>query len=211
MPASLRRALLALTVCLLLVPAAAQASWQSVVNDCAKDGRLDQHHSLADYTQALAHLPTDVIEYTDCQSVIRRAQLAAAGGTKHTSTTSAGDPGSGTSGSPGGGSNSGSGPTASAASSQDGSEAVNPQADRDPLATASAGQRSAVTHAIRSGGDPVKVGSQVVDPAALGASPVGSPTSLPPALIVLLVALGIGALGIGVAAALPRVRARRAR
>jgi hypothetical protein len=208
-PASLRRVLLALTACLLLAPAVAQASWQSVVNDCAKDGRIDQHHSLADYTQALAHLPTDVIEYTDCQSVIRAHQLAAAGGGRKSSGGSGSSTKGGGGGSSTGGGSTGGGPSAAAATHP--APSANPPTNGDPLATASAGQRSAVTHAIRSGGDPVRVGNQVVDPAALGASPVGSPTSLPPALIVLLVALGIGALGIGVAAALPRVRARRAR
>jgi len=205
-PASLRRLTVALLACLLLAPAAAHASWQSVITDC-RDGRIDQHHSLKDYTEALAHMPSDVIEYTDCQSVIRRAQLAAAGGggAKHGKTSS-------TSNSGGGGSSnsSGGGPTAAAATTH-ASDPVNPPENKDPLATASAGQRNAVTHAIKAGGQPVRVGNQLVDPAALGASPVGSPTSLPPALIVLLVALGIGALGIGIAAALPRVRARRAR
>ena len=210
MPALVRRALLALTAGLLLVPAVAQASWQSVVKDC-RDGKIDQHHSLQDYTQALQHLGSDVIEYTDCQSVIRRAQLAAAGGgAKHSAGHGNNTNSSGGGGAPGGGSNSGgSGPTASAATHA--TQPVNPPTNQDPLATASAGQRSAVTHAIRAGGQPVRVGNQVVDPAALGASPVGSPTSLPPALIVMLVALAIGALGIGIAAVLPRVRARRAR
>jgi hypothetical protein len=208
-PALVRRALLAMTASLLLVPAAAHASWQSVITDCTKDGRINQHHSLKDYTQALQHLGSDVIEYTDCQGVIRRAQLAAAGGgAKKTKTSGATNSSSG-GGTPNGGSSSSGGPTASAATHA--SQPVNPPANNDPLATASAGQRSAVTHAIRSGGEPVKVGNQLVDPAALGASPVGSPTSLPPALIVMLVALGIGALGIGIAAVLPRVRARRAR
>jgi hypothetical protein len=199
----LRRLTVALLACLLLAPAAALASWQSVITDC-RDGRIDQHHSLKDYTEALAHMPSDVIEYTDCQSVIRRAQLAAAASGKHGKTSSTSNSGGG------GNSNSGGGPTAAAATTH-ATDPVNPPANNDPLATASQGQRSAVTHAIKAGGQPVRVGNEVVDPAALGASPVGSPTSLPPALITLLVALGIGALGIGIAAALPRVRARRAR
>jgi hypothetical protein len=206
-PALVRRALLALTASLLLVPAVAHASWQSVITDC-RDGRIDQHHSLKDYTEALAHMPSDVIEYTDCQSLIRRAQLAAAGGGAKKTKASGGTSSSSGGGTPKGGSSSSGGPTAAAATHA--AQSVNPPT-QDPLATASAGQRSAVTHAIRSGGQPVRVGNEVVDPAALGASPVGSPTSLPPALIVMLVALGIGALGIGIAAALPRVRARRAR
>lgn len=217
MPAFVPRALLALTACLLLVPAVAQASWQSVVTDCTKDGRIDQHHSLKDYTQALNHLGSDVIEYTDCQAIIRRAQLAAVGGptTTHSKNkrpatakiATAGNGGSNSGGSP----SSGSPSSGSPSSSSGGSTSAPTTVGSDPLASASTGQRSALTRAMRAGGEPVKVGSEVVSPASLGAGSVGSPTSLPPALIVLLVALGIGAAGIGVAAVLPRVRARRAR
>lgn len=218
MPAFVPRALLALIACLLLVPAVAQASWQSVVTDCTKDGRIDQHHSLKDYTQALNHLGSDVIEYTDCQAIIRRAQLAAVGGgtTTHgknkrpatAKIATAGNGGSNSGGGPSGGS-----PSSGNSSSSSGGSTPAPTTvgSDDPLASVSTGQRSALTHAIRAGGEPVKVGSEVVSPASLGAGSVGSPTSLPPALIVLLVALGIGAAGIGVAAVLPRVRARRAR
>jgi hypothetical protein len=215
-PALVRRLLLALTASLLLVPAVAQASWQSVVKDCTKDGKIDQHHSLSDYTQALNHLGSDVIEYTDCQAIIRRAQLAAAaGGTKRgkspkvSMTAKIARNGNGRSSSAGVPSSSGGG--GSSSSSGGGSAPAPTTVGSDPLASASTGQRAALTHAIRAGGEPVKVGSEVVSPASLGTGSVGSPTSLPPALIVLLVALGIGAVGIGVAAILPRVRARRAR
>lgn len=203
MPAAVRRATLALTVCLLLAPAVAHASWQGVVQDC-RDGRIDSHHSLGDYTQALAHLPSDVIEYTDCQSLIRRAQLGvAAGSGKHRG----GGGGSGTTGKGGStspsasGTTGGSGPSANSA----------PAPSGNPLATATPVQRAAVTHAIQSGGQPVRVGQRVLRPGALGAGSSGSPTSLPGALVVLLVALGIGGLGVGAASLGPRVRARRAR
>ncbi len=220
MPALVRRLLLALTASLLLVPAVAQASWQSVVKDCTTDGKIDQHHSLSDYTQALNHLGSDVIEYTDCQAIIRRAQLAAAGGgakrskSPKVSTTAKiarnGNGGSSSGGSPS--SSGGGGPSSSSGGGGGGDSTPAPTTvGSDPLASASNGQRSALTHAIKAGGEPVKVGSEVVSPASLGTGSVGSPTSLPPALIVLLVALGIGAVGIGVAAVLPRVRARRAR
>jgi hypothetical protein len=196
-PALVRRALLSLTACMLLVPAVAHASWQSVIKDC-RDGAISQHHSLADYTQALKHLSSDVIEYTDCESLIRRAQLAAAVPTKK-------DGGGGSGTSSGGGSTPSSG---SGGGGSSGASAAPPSSD--PLATATPGQRAAVTHAIRQGAEPVRVGQQLLRPASLGASSGVSATSLPTALIVLLVALGLGALGIGVAAVAPRVRARRA-
>jgi hypothetical protein len=217
-PALVRRLLLALTASLLLVPAVAQASWQSVVKDCTTDGKIDQHHSLSDYTQALNHLGSDVIEYTDCQAIIRRAQLVAAGGGAKRSkspkvSTTAKIARNGNGGSSSGGANpsSSGGPSSSSSGGGGDSTPAPTTVGSDPLASASNGQRSALTHAIKAGGEPVKVGSEVVSPASLGTGSVGSPTSLPPALIVLLVALGIGAVGIGVAAVLPRVRARRAR
>ena len=63
----------------LLVPSAALASGSTVVRDCTDDGKLSKRYSQSEYRDALANLPTDVDEYTDCRDVIRRAQLSAAG------------------------------------------------------------------------------------------------------------------------------------
>jgi hypothetical protein len=82
--------------CLLLVPATAHASGRAVIRDCTDDGKLEKSYSQKDYRDALANLPTDVDEYTDCRDVIRRAQLGAAGG--------GGGGGNGGPGAPGGGS-----------------------------------------------------------------------------------------------------------
>lgn len=70
--------MLALVLVSALAPAAAQASPRALINDCLKNGRIVGHYSASDYSRALANLPTDAAEYSDCAGVIRRAQLAAA-------------------------------------------------------------------------------------------------------------------------------------
>src|SRR5919201_2764191 len=101
--------------CLLLVPAAAHASGRAVIRDCTDDGQLSKTYSQKDYRDALANLPTDVDEYTDCRDVIRKAQLGGAAG--------GGGGGNGGPGAPGGGSGGGgattpNGPPQSAALAQ---------------------------------------------------------------------------------------------
>jgi len=88
--AAVRRGIvIAVAVCL-LAPAAALASGQAVITDCTDDGQLSNKYSQKDYASALADIPTDVDEYTDCRDVIKRAQTGGTGG------------GSGGSGGPGG-------------------------------------------------------------------------------------------------------------
>ena len=65
---------------LLLLPATAAASPGALIRDCLRNGKITGSYSQQDYAQALANLPTDVAEYSDCADVIRRAQLAAAAG-----------------------------------------------------------------------------------------------------------------------------------
>jgi hypothetical protein len=54
----------------------------SVIRDCSEDGVLNGKYSASELERALDQLPSDLDEYTDCRSVIRRAQLGSAGG-KH--------------------------------------------------------------------------------------------------------------------------------
>jgi hypothetical protein len=75
-----RITLLVIALVCVLAPATAWGSGSAVIRDCTDDGQLSRSYSQKDYRTALAHLPTDVNEYTDCRDVIRRAQLAAAGG-----------------------------------------------------------------------------------------------------------------------------------
>jgi hypothetical protein len=60
-------------------PGVAFASPQAVIRDCAQDGKLDQHYSLADLKNAEKKLPTDVDEYTNCRDVINQAEVAGSG------------------------------------------------------------------------------------------------------------------------------------
>ncbi len=58
------------------VPAAAQAATSPVVADCTAHGRLTHQYSVAQLHTALAKIPADVQEYTNCYEVIQRALLA---------------------------------------------------------------------------------------------------------------------------------------
>jgi hypothetical protein len=81
---------------LMLMPSRALAVTNSqVVADCNAHGRLVQHYSNARLRAALATLPADVAEYTNCADVIRKQLLAQVSGAKSSG------PGSGTGGSGG--------------------------------------------------------------------------------------------------------------
>ena len=67
------RLALAVALCALLVPAAAQASPGAVIRDCRDDGDLDHTYSNKDLRKAEDNLPADVDEYTDCREVIAGA------------------------------------------------------------------------------------------------------------------------------------------
>ena len=58
------------------------SSPMSVIRDCSEDGVLNGKYSPSELDGALEQLPSDLDEYTDCRSVIRRAQLGSAG-SKH--------------------------------------------------------------------------------------------------------------------------------
>src|SRR3954447_23632902 len=123
------RRLLAFVIAFSLVPAAtALASGGAVVRDCTDDGVLQGHYSQHDLRDALASIPSDVDEYTNCRDVIRRAAFGGAGG-------GSGGSGGGSAGGEVGGLPSPSGP--------------------DPLAGASTAERAAVSKAAKEGGQAV--------------------------------------------------------
>jgi hypothetical protein len=74
------RALPIAAALLLLVPLPAAASSGDVIRDCSEDGSLEGNYSQGELAGALDNLPSDIDEYTDCRTVIRRAQLAGAKG-----------------------------------------------------------------------------------------------------------------------------------
>lgn len=95
----------ALLLLALALPAAVQASPDSVVRDCAEDGSVDGKYSDADKRAALKKIPADLDEYSDCRSAISGS--IGAGGPKAGSSKKSGDSGGGaaaSSGSTGGGS-----------------------------------------------------------------------------------------------------------
>ncbi len=68
-------------------PAAADVG-QTIINRCTHGQSLSGFTQQA-YRQALQELPTEVEEYSDCANLIRRAQLAAAGGSSGAGTPGA--------------------------------------------------------------------------------------------------------------------------
>ena len=65
--------------CLLALVPTAHASGLDVIVDCNDNGRLTKEYSQAEYRDALRNLPADVRQYTDCEAIIRRAQLGLPG------------------------------------------------------------------------------------------------------------------------------------
>jgi hypothetical protein len=58
--------------------APAFGSAKDVIRDCSEDGVLNGHYSHSELAKALAQLPSDIDEYTDCRAVIRSAELRSA-------------------------------------------------------------------------------------------------------------------------------------
>jgi hypothetical protein len=63
----------------LALPASAMADPEAVIRDCGQDGTLGGKYSDRDLRQALANLPTDLDEYSDCREVISAAISTGAG------------------------------------------------------------------------------------------------------------------------------------
>jgi hypothetical protein len=76
-------ALLAVVGALLATAAtgSAAAATSPAVTDCNSHGSLTQHYSITELKTALATMPADVEEYTNCYDVIQRQLLAQVGGT----------------------------------------------------------------------------------------------------------------------------------
>jgi hypothetical protein len=185
-----------LTVLVLLAASAPAlgAGSGALIDDC-QDGRIDGTYSQATYQRALREIPADVDEYTDCRAVIRRGQLAAAGGRSNRG-------GGGTSGvtGPVGGGSGGSGP---------GSGGTTGTVTRtDPLASATAQERRAVQRAAEGGAAPVRVAGRIVRPGARGLREAAH--DIPTPLVVLLALLAAAAIASGGALARSRVITRRA-
>jgi hypothetical protein len=171
----------------LAAPALAHASGGQVIRDCTDDGRLSHRYSQKDYADALAHLPTDVDEYSDCRSVIRRAQLGAFGGGGNGN----GGGGNGASGG-GGGAGSAGGGGGGGGTGDTGTGGGGPAPD--PFATATPQERASFAKAVQSGAAPVRLDGRPVTPGTLGGSKVNRVSDLPTPLLVVLALLAAGAL-----------------
>ena len=184
----IRRALIPLLALALIAPSSAYAgSRERILRDC-QDGQMNGHYSQKEYADALAHMPTDVDEYTDCRDVIRRAQLGSA--SHH-------DSGGG-----GGGSSSG-GNTPGAAT---------PRAVvRNPEAKASHRERAKLDATRKQGSKPLAVGGTVVQPSSLGYQSSSSVSTIPTPLLIALILLGVATLGAGGVWLRSRVITRRTR
>lgn len=81
-PQSRPRSAIAAVLLLIVLSLAASApadTGTNIINRCTH-GQSLSGFSQAEYRRALAELPTEVEEYSDCANLIRRAQLAAAAG-----------------------------------------------------------------------------------------------------------------------------------
>ena len=192
------RLLLSLLALLVVLPAVpAQASSTAVLRDC-QDGSLTGRYSQSDYAAALRDIPTDVDEYTDCRSLIRSAQLGAAGGRSTTGSGggTSGAAGAGGTGGTGGGSGSGGGTGGTGAGAAGDALAGVPNAltANGVLANATPKERAAVAAAAGGAGGPVRAGSAVIRPEQLVSGVGLGRADLPTSVLVSLLGLGLAAL-----------------
>ncbi|MGI8803163.1 MAG: hypothetical protein ACR2KV_13495 [Solirubrobacteraceae bacterium] len=178
-----------------LVPSAAVASPQALIQDCTTNGRIVGHYSAGDYSQALANLPTDIAEYSDCADVIRRAQLAAAAA------------GGGSGSSPSGSVSTRSATLPAAGSAASAAAAVNPR--QDPLGSAAPAERAAVAAARSGGASPVEIGGGLLRPGVVAARTSSIFNALPTPLLIALAGLALVALAVLGRFARDLVRTRR--
>jgi hypothetical protein len=170
---------LALLVILLVPAATAWASGRDVLRDCADDEVLSKTYTQKEYRDALSALATDSSEYSDCESVIRRAQLQQAAGPKKQSGgggTSSTPPGGGSTG--GGGSPGSSG---AAPAPADFTPTPAPAArGTEPLAALNPEERLALDEARTGGGEGIQgSGPAVVPPGSSRAPNLTGSSSLP--------------------------------
>jgi hypothetical protein len=151
----------------LLVPAgSALASGADVLRDCNNNGHLTKTYTQKELHQALAQMPADLREYSDCANIIRQAEL-------------------GLGGAGGGGGSNGSNP---AASSQ------NPFAGATPQEITRA--QTDIAKARRTGGVAQRVGTASATPGTLAYRQVKSVSKLPLPLLILVVLILLGAGGL---------------
>lgn len=184
MSSLMRRLVPALLVVALaaLTPAPALGSGDAVLKDCADDEQLSKPYTQAEYREALDNMAADVRQYTNCQAVIRQAQLRAAGGGR------------------GGGSGSSGGGSGGLPGLSDGGGGTGGPSAAETLAAATPEQRQELAEAVAEAPAPITLpGAGALDPASAGTVPgIEAVGDLPTPLGVLLVLMvaGAGALGV---------------
>jgi hypothetical protein len=184
--------LAAALVCAVPGSASALTIREKIQKDCT-DGQINGHYSTAQLADALAHLPADADEYTDCSDVIRRAELGGGG----SSSSGGGSSSSGGGSSSSGGGTTGGGTTGGGVSGGD-ADATAPAPD--PLANATDAQKAAFARAVQAGNTPVALDGRPIHPGELGGTKTSGVGDLPApllAILALLILAGLGAAGVG--------------
>jgi cobalamin biosynthesis Mg chelatase CobN len=152
----------------------------AIYKECEQNGQIDGHYSRAELQAAINQLPSEVSEYSDCQVLIQQALVRASSHKAGSDTTSSqGHVAGTTSGGKGGSGGSSGGTPAKTGSSK----------------TNSGRSGSANGNAVNLAGSNVRPGS----------TSAGGSSSLPVALIVVLVLLALTAVSGGVVAIRRRV------
>jgi hypothetical protein len=193
---------LALLVLLLVPVASAMASGRDVLRDCADDEVLSKTYAQKEYRDALNELATDSSEYSDCESVIRRAQLEQAAGRKRSNSGGGGGGGGGTTPSGGGSTGGGAGSSSGGGAPQ----AVPQTRGSDPLAALSPDERLALDEARTGGG---KGTDGVVPPGSSRAPNLTGSSDLPGPILGLLILLAGALVLVTAARGRTRVLGRR--
>jgi hypothetical protein len=164
----------------LVIPARALGSASGVIRDCADDGKLEHHYSRGDLEKARGSIPSDLNEYSDCQSVIAGA-IDRLGGGHHG----------------GAGGSGGSGASSAAAGGS--------PAQRARIAAADAAALARARHGDKGG---VQVGGHRVEPGSNGLfETTGGSGGLPTPLLLALIAVAVLLVGGAFAALRGRVPA----
>jgi hypothetical protein len=159
--------LLALALLLLASPPARADNASKILSACGR-GQIPSGYTQQSYKSALKMMSTFLAEYTDCEELIHRAQLAAVGGSsQHGGSGGAGSGGSGLGGS--------SSPSA-------------------PVAPPTPTEQRSLEHAHHSGAGPVRVGGQVISPGVVHANVASAFSSLPTPLLAVVAFLLTSAL-----------------
>jgi hypothetical protein len=172
---------------LLMGAAPAMASTRGeIFDDCQDDSQLSGSYSPSDLRDARKHLPSDLREYSDCEDVLRRAELpdpSTGGGNPPSggSTTPPTTPGQ----PPSGSGSAGAAPVAPAV----------PETEQD---------NKAIAAAQKAGTQPLSVGERTIIPTASGLPGGPKANDLPTALVASLILLALA----GLALSIPPLRRR---